>query len=201
MNMWWIVLSLFLFLLLYLEHVLIFKYFFSRQIFLFYVASCCHFPVQYHFLSFENVNDSIFLSSEKSVSFGIFLIICFALHHSFERFSFKYMENLDCLLIFKILITEKLLGNSVFAPMVSIVEWFNQLFLQFSSVQFSSVTQSCPTLCDPLDCSSPGFPVQHQLLELTQTHVHWVGDAISSSVVPFSSCLQSFPASGSFQIS
>ena len=44
--------------------------------------------------------------------------------------------------------------------------------------QFSSVTQSCLTLCDPMDCSTPGFPVHHQLLELAQTHVHQVGDAI-----------------------
>ena len=43
---------------------------------------------------------------------------------------------------------------------------------------FSSVAQSYPTLCDPMDCSTPGFPVHHQLLELTQTHVHLVGDAI-----------------------
>ena len=48
-------------------------------------------------------------------------------------------------------------------------------------VQFSSVAQSCQTLCDPLDCSTPGFPVHHQLPEFTQTHVHWVGDAILSS--------------------
>ena len=47
--------------------------------------------------------------------------------------------------------------------------------------QFSSVTQSCPTLCNPMDCSTPGFPVHHQLLELTQAHVHWVGDAIQPS--------------------
>ena len=68
--------------------------------------------------------------------------------------------------------------------------------------QFSSVTQSCPTLCDPMDCSIPGFPVHHQLPERAQTHVHQVSDpTISSSVVPFSSCLQSFPASGSFQMS
>ena len=40
------------------------------------------------------------------------------------------------------------------------------------SVQFSSVAQSCPTLCDPMDCSTPGLPVHHQLPELTQTHVH-----------------------------
>ena len=42
----------------------------------------------------------------------------------------------------------------------------------FSSVQFNSVAQSCPTLCNPMDCSTPGLPVHHQLLEFTQTHVH-----------------------------
>ena len=47
-----------------------------------------------------------------------------------------------------------------------------------SSLQFSSVPQSCLTLCDPMDCSMPGFPVHHQLPELTHTHVHRVSDAI-----------------------
>ena len=47
--------------------------------------------------------------------------------------------------------------------------------------QFSSVTQSCPTLCDPMDCSTPGLPVPHHLLELAQTHVHRVIDAIQPS--------------------
>ena len=50
-----------------------------------------------------------------------------------------------------------------------------------SSVQFSSVTLSCPTLCNPMDCSTPGFPVHHQLPELTQTHVHRVGGTIQPS--------------------
>ena len=50
-----------------------------------------------------------------------------------------------------------------------------------SLTQFSSVTWSCLTLCDPMDCSTPGFPVHHQLLELPQTHVHWVSDAIQPS--------------------
>ena len=45
-------------------------------------------------------------------------------------------------------------------------------------VQFSSVAQLCPTLCDPMDCSTPGLPVHHQLPEFPQTHVHWVSDAI-----------------------
>ena len=49
------------------------------------------------------------------------------------------------------------------------------------SVQFSSVTQSCLPLCNPRDCSTPGLPVHHQLLEFTQTQVHWVGDAIQPS--------------------
>ena len=49
------------------------------------------------------------------------------------------------------------------------------------SVQFSSIAQSCPTLCDPMDCSTPGLPVHHHLLEFTQTHVLWAGDAIQPS--------------------
>ena len=47
--------------------------------------------------------------------------------------------------------------------------------------QFSSVAQSCPTLCNPMNCSTPDFPVLHQLPELAQAHVHWVGDAIQLS--------------------
>ena len=53
--------------------------------------------------------------------------------------------------------------------------------IQFSSVQFSSVAQSCPTLCDPMNCSMPGLPVHHQFLEFTQTHIHRVSDAIQPS--------------------
>ena len=72
-----------------------------------------------------------------------------------------------------------------------------------SSVQYQirSVAQSCPTLCNPMNCSPPGLPVHHQLPEFTQTHVHRVSDTISSSVVPFSSCPQSLPASQSFPMS
>ena len=69
----------------------------------------------------------------------------------------------------------------------------------------SSVALSCPTLCDPVDCSTPGFPILHHLLEFaqTQTPVHWVSDTIPPShpVTPFSSCPQTFPASGSFPLS
>ena len=54
-------------------------------------------------------------------------------------------------------------------------------FVYIPSVQFSSAAQSCPTLCDPVNRSTPGLPVHHQLLEFTQTHVHRVGDAIPPS--------------------
>ena len=58
---------------------------------------------------------------------------------------------------------------------------FCQLPSQQHPHPLCSVTQSCPILCDPMDCSTPGLPVHHQLLEFTQTHVHWVGDAIQPS--------------------
>ena len=68
-----------------------------------------------------------------------------------------------------------------------------------------SVAKLCPTLCNPMNCSTPGFLVLHYLPEFAQTHVHRVSDAIhptiSSSVVSFSSCPRSFPASGSFPMS
>ena len=75
--------------------------------------------------------------------------------------------------------------------------------MSFQIARHVSVTKSWPILCDPMGCSKPGFPILHYLLELAQTHVHWLSDAIQQShpVVPFSSCLQSFPASGSFPMS
>ena len=54
---------------------------------------------------------------------------------------------------------------------ICIIE-LNKILILQKSVQYSSVTQSCPTLCNPMDCSMPGFPVHHQLPELTQTHLH-----------------------------
>ena len=66
-----------------------------------------------------------------------------------------------------------------------------------------SVTKACPVLFDSMDCSRPGLPVFHHLLELAQTHVHRVSDANepSNPLVPLSSCPQSFPVSGSFSMS
>ena len=77
---------------------------------------------------------------------------------------------------------------------------------EFSSVQFSSVAQLCLTLCDPMNCSMPGFPVHDQLPEFTQAHDHQVGDAIQpshplsspSSPAPNTSQHQSFPMSQLF---
>ena len=70
--------------------------------------------------------------------------------------------------------------------------------------QFNSVTQFCPTLFNPMNRSTPGLPVHHQLPEFTQTPCpssRWCHPAISSFVIPFSSCPQSLPASGSFPMS
>ena len=68
----------------------------------------------------------------------------------------------------------------------------------------SSVAQSCPTLCNHMDCSKPGF-ILHHLPEFAQTHVHWLSQwchtTVSSSIVPFSSYPQSFPSSGSLPVS
>ena len=70
------------------------------------------------------------------------------------------------------------------------------------SLQFSSVTQPCPTFCNPMDCSLLGFPVHHQLLELAQTYVHQVGDTIQPShplLSPFSPAFNLSQHQGLFQ--
>ena len=69
--------------------------------------------------------------------------------------------------------------------MITLFESLNPLLFDISwdyaVYMISSVAQSCLTLCNPMDCSTPGFPVHHQLAELAQTRVHWVGDAIQPS--------------------
>ena len=89
------------------------------------------------------------------------------------------------------------LSGSIYLPI-------SFIYLSIRSDQIRSVAQSCPTLCDPMNRSTPGLPVHHQLPEFTQTQrpsSQWCHPAISSSVVPFSSCPQSLPASESFPIS
>ena len=71
---------------------------------------------------------------------------------------------------------QKLLANLNYQNRQNIFAKLSKLL-----TEFSSVSQSCPTVCNPMDCSTPGLPVHHQLWEFTQTHVHWVGDAIQSS--------------------
>ena len=70
-------------------------------------------------------------------------------------------------------------GQSV--PHTHLLEVWDAESTRGPGFPFSSVTQLRPALCDPMDCSMPGFPVHHQLLKLSQTHVHQVGDAIQSS--------------------
>ena len=66
-------------------------------------------------------------------------------------------------------------------PKMSRINMALWILMTLWQVQFSLVAQLCLTLCNPMDCSMPGLPCNHQLLEFTQTHVHWVGDAIQSS--------------------
>ena len=72
--------------------------------------------------------------------------------------------------------------------------------INIKSFQISSIVQSCLTICDPMDCSTPGFLV-YQLAEIAQTQVHQVGSTFHPLIIPFSFCLQSFPASGPFPVS
>ena len=98
----------------------------------------------------------------------------------------------------------------VFLSICFIFDFFHQFLTVFCiqvffffSIGFSSVTQSCQMLCDPMDYSMPGFPVHHQLPEFTQTHVHCISDTIQPFHPPLSpsSHLQSFPESGYFPMS
>ena len=78
------------------------------------------------------------------------------------------------------------------------------MYFDFLLSCYCSVAKLCPTLCDPMGWSTPGFPVLHHLPDCAQIHVHWVSDAIHPShpLPPhFSSCLQSFPVSESFPMS
>ena len=68
-----------------------------------------------------------------------------------------------------------------FYRMRTVPKYLSKVTGRGSCLQFSSIAQSCLTLCHPVDCSTPGLPVHHQLPEFTQTYVHWVGDAIQPS--------------------
>ena len=104
------------------------------------------------------------------------------------------------------IVIQRLSVSIKYLPFVFLAGELLHFILQTIHWKFSftccSVAQLHLTLLDPMDYSTPGFPVLHYLPELVQTHVHWVGDAIQPSrSLPFSSCPQSFPASGSFPVS
>ena len=82
----------------------------------------------------------------------------------------------------------KLFLCTLIIPFVFLGTEYISIKLLLYLIQFSSVAQSCLTLCDSTDCSIPGFPVHHQLLELAQTHVHQVGNAIQTSHLLSSPC-------------
>ena len=90
----------------------------------------------------------------------------------------KSMTNLDGILKSRDITLVKGLNGQSYSFSTSHVRIWE---LNHKEDSVSSVTQSCPTLCDPMDCSMPGFPVHHQLPEFTQTHVPWVSDAIQPS--------------------
>ena len=80
------------------------------------------------------------------------------------------------------------------------LRWIKARLIKRSVGTYCSVSKLCLTLCDPMNCSMPGFPVLHYLLEFAQTHVHWVSDAIQSShsLLPLSHALDLSQLSGSF---
>ena len=119
-----------------------------------------------------------------------FLLGIFILLNDFVQFSefWKYcsVQNSSC---FKYICAISILSDGKLAQSLNISfqkvhlknTFYRSHLLIISLVQFSSVTQSCPTLCDPMNCSTPGLHVHHQLLEFTQTHVHQVDDAVQTS--------------------
>ena len=132
----------------------------------------------------------------------------FTWHHGsewlFKRqcFLFTYVVMLACFLRFPGFVLLPQCGLFLeFSVYVAQFWFYFQYFLSVGTLagHFSSVQLlSRVAFCDPMNCSTPGLPVHHQLLEPTQTHVHWVGDAIQPSHPLSSSCLHSFPASRSF---
>ena len=111
-------------------------------------------------------------------------------------------ENYDRVNIFTLIVIKFILIFYLLISLFLFLMLSSRFPPPFLSTQFSSETQSCPTLCDPMDCSMPGFPVHHQHLELAQIHVHRVGDAIQPSHYSSSTSPPAFhlahPASESF---
>ena len=132
----------------------------------------------------------------NNISFSWFIIyICAsdskdsAIFHSVGRGAHIFPHTTPAICSYK---TRPRIPYLLFFPLLSppwqkiFLTWVFTVFCRAFNVpwnifQFSSVTQSCLILCDPMDCSMPGLPVHHQLPEFIQTHVHWVVDAIQTS--------------------
>ena len=116
------------------------------------------------------------LISDTFLSSNCHVLVCFSPKLSYNEF-FHYLhththKQTSIFIVF--VVTHSFIqGNSFTESLPCIQSKWN--------IQFSSVAQSCPTLCDPMNHSTPDLPVHHQLPESTQTHVHWVGDAIQPS--------------------
>ena len=94
------------------------------------------------------------------------------------------LNTMYCILGFLVHIWVNEVGKSLKQQLIAellLFFLFKMILVSRGSVQFSSVSQSRPTLCNPMNHSTPGLPAHHQLPEFTQTHVHWVGDAIQPS--------------------
>ena len=109
----------------------------------------------------------------------ISLTLCFPNFESFHVKVDSLLNFVSCSNNSQLLSPLLQLANGLVASGISFKTLWNNC--QYQSVQFSSVTQSWPTICDPMNHCLPGLPVHHHLLELTQTHVHWVHDAIQPS--------------------
>ena len=120
---------------------------------------CCSYQHQLDFLKW---NISYLLYALKRIS------------KEFKQLKNNYIHRLNCC-------AQERTHWTSYPPGVHLLKFIVRLYYDTWTVQCSSVAQLCLTLCDPMDCSAPGLPVHHQLLEFTQTHVHWVSDAIQPS--------------------
>ena len=133
----------------------------------------------------ENLEDSLYSYSQPFLGnllfwFGLYFAWMLKIPYPWSHLYPWLLSNLVLSLYFNFFLEQYVLENCIyFLPIIFL--FFTRTILFFSSVQFSSVAQLCPTLCDPMNRSTPGLPVHHQLLEFTQTHVYRVSDAIQPS--------------------
>ena len=111
---------------------------------------------------------------------------------------FHYVKHAHWTQIQRIRTTNKFIQQYPFQIVYETNQNVDRMNIMWESVQFSSVAHSCPTLCDPMNRSTPGLPVHHQLPEFTQTHVHRVSDVIQPSD-PLSSPFPPAPNSSQHQ--